>query len=295
LTLTGVLHDGRDFRASSTVTPDVALEVKFQEALRVRGSGESLRSARGQNLESVQTVLARHRARSVTPLLQATPTAKLDELATKAETRTGKPAPDMASWYSVVLPADADADQAVKDLRSLPEVAFAYPAPDPVPPPESSTPDFTAPQGYERPAPQGIDADFSHQDPRTRGAGIKIADLEYDWNMSHEDLQLDSSSHLGGSVFPRYAAFADEHGTAVFGELVARYNGYGVTGSVPKATMYGISPTRALPGGGTSWSPGPALAYLVGLGVLKLGDAVLLEQQTVRLRGPGPPRRSPIC
>ncbi|MBF8187025.1 S8 family serine peptidase [Nonomuraea sp. K274] len=280
LTVTGSLHDGRAFEASGAVTPEVALEVKFRETLGVRGTNQSLRSTRGENLDPVQTVLDRHRARSVAPLVPSASVARLDDQSAKARARTGAAAPDMASWYSVVLPADADVDQVVEDLRSLPEVVFAYPAPDLVPPPSAPTPDFTGMQGYQRPAPQGIDADFSHRDPRTRGAGIKIVDLEYDWNMSHEDLPLDSSSDLGGSVFPRYTGFADEHGTAVFGELVAEDNEYGVIGSVPEATMYGISPSQALPSGGTRWSPGAALAYLAGLGVLAPGDAVLLEQQT---------------
>jgi hypothetical protein len=278
LTVTGSLRDGRDFKASGTVAPEVTLEVKFTEALRVRGTNQDLRSTQGEELDPVQTVLDRHRARSVTPLLPSVAVTKLDDRRSKA--RAGEAVPDMASWYSVVLPADVDVDQVVKDLRSLPEVTFAYPAPDAVPPPASATPDFTGMQGYLRPAPLGVDADFSRQDPRARGAGIKIVDLEYDWNVSHEDLQLDASSDLGGAVFPRYTGFADEHGTAVFGELVAKDNGYGVTGSVPEATMYGISPSQALPGGGTRWSPGAALAYLAGLGVLAPGDAVLLEQQT---------------
>ncbi|SDL43317.1 Subtilase family protein [Nonomuraea maritima] len=278
VTVTGSLRDGRAFEASASVTPEVALEVKFKEPLRVRGTGQALRSAAGADLDPVQAVLDRHGVRSVTPLLPGSAVAKLDELGARAKARSGA-APDMASWYTVVLPADADVRQVVADLRALPEVAFAYPAPDLVPPP-SSTPDFTGSQGYLRPAPEGIDADFSHQDPRARGAGIKIVDLEYDWTVSHEDLQLDASSDLGGTAFPRYTGFADEHGTAVFGELVAKDNGYGVTGSVPEATMYGISPTQALEGGGTRWSPGAALAYLAGLGVLAPGDAVLLEQQT---------------
>ncbi|MFC4014429.1 OmpL47-type beta-barrel domain-containing protein [Nonomuraea purpurea] len=281
LTVTGSLRDGRDFEASGQVTSEVALEVKFRETLRVRGTNQSLRSTRGENLEPVRTVLDRHRVRSVTPLLPSVSVARLDDLSARAKARTGETVPDLGSWYSVVLPADVDVDQVVEDLRSLPEVAFAYPAPDLVPPPASSTPDFTGMQGYQRPAPQGVDADFAHQDPRARGAGIKIVDLEYDWNMSHEDLPLDASSDLGGSVFPRYTGFADEHGTAVFGELVAKDNGYGVTGGVPEATMFGISPVQALAGGGTRWSPGAALAYLAGLGVLVPGDAVLLEQQTV--------------
>ncbi|WP_176993348.1 OmpL47-type beta-barrel domain-containing protein [Nonomuraea jiangxiensis] len=280
LAVTGSLRDGRAFESSAAVTPEVALEVKFQEPLQVRGTNQALRSAEGDDLDSVQAVLTRHGASSVTPLVPSAAVASLEKLTSKAKARADAEVPDLSSWYSVVLPADVDAEQVVEELRALPEVAFAYPAPDPVPPPAEPTPDFTGTQGYLRPAPQGIDADFSRQEPRARGAGIKIVDLEYDWNWSHEDLQLDESSDLGGRVFPRYTGFADEHGTAVFGELVARDNGYGVTGSVPEAKMYGISPSQATSTGGTRWSPGAALAYLAGLNVLAPGDAVLLEQQT---------------
>ena len=98
-------------------------------------------------------------------------------------------------------------------------------------------------QGYLRPAPQGIDADFTRKDPRIRGAGVTIADLEYYWTANHEDLQLDPiATDLGKTAYPQYPNFADEHGTAVFGEMVAKDNGYGVTGGVPDATMRGISP-----------------------------------------------------
>jgi len=151
-------------------------------------------------------------------------------------------------------------------------------------------------QGYFRPAPEGIDADFSRQDPRLRGSGIKIVDLEYNWNPFHEDLQLDWSSDLGGDVFPRYTGFADEHGTAVFGELVAVENKYGITGGVPDAEMYGISPTRRISDTQTRWLPGEALAYLAGIDegeFLQPGDAVLLEQQTT---GPNyDPEDCPNC
>ena len=137
-------------------------------------------------------------------------------------------------------------------------------------------------QGYLRPAPQGIDADFSRRDPRTRGAGVTIADLEYYWTANHEDLQLDPiATDLGKTDYPQYTGFADEHGTAVFGEMVGRDNGYGVTGGVPDATMRGISPTRARPQGGTTYNTAAALTYVGQF--LKPGDVVLVEQQT-----PGP-------
>jgi hypothetical protein len=204
-------------------------------------------------------------------------------LAAKARARTGRSLPDMGAWQRLTLPAGTDADAKIKELLASGEVADAYVAPDMAPPPQlPPTPDFTGMQGYLRPTPQGIDADFSRQDPRTRGARVTIADLEYYWTADHEDLQLDPvATDLGKTEFPQYTGFNDEHGTAVFGEMVAKDNGYGVTGGVPDATMRGISPTRARPQGGTSYNTAAALTYAGQF--LKPGDIVLVEQQT-----PGP-------
>jgi serine protease len=187
----------------------------------------------------------------------------------------------MASWYHLTLPAGSDVDQAMADLAASSAVASVYPAPEPAPPPV--TPDFTSRQGYQRAAPQGVDADYSRRDSRSRGAGMRIVDLEYDWNPFHEDIQLTWASDLGGNQFPRYTGFADEHGTAVFGELVARDNGFGVTGGVPDAAMFGISPIQRLSSGGTSYRPAASMSHLATL--LTRGDTVLIEQQTVGPNG----------
>ncbi|WP_159079246.1 S8 family serine peptidase [Plantactinospora sp. BC1] len=276
LTVTGRLPDGRPVRGSDGVAPAVVLEVKFAETAAVRGTDRALRSERGRDLAPVRTVLDRHRAVELSPLLPAQTLTRLAGAAATARARSGRAVPDMASWYHLTLPAGADVSAALRDLRALPDVAYAYPAPEPAPPP--ATPDFTSMQGYQRPAPQGVDADHARQDPRARGAGIRIVDLEYDWNPFHEDLQLDWSSDLGGTQFPRNTSFADEHGTAVFGELVARENGYGVTGGVPDAEMFGISPMQRLSSGQTSYRPAAALSHLAQF--LRPGDAVLIEQQT---------------
>ncbi len=241
----------------ATVEPEVVLEVKLASGARTgRISGE---------LEPLVTGV------------------DFSALAAKARARTGRSLPDMSAWQRLTLPAGTDADAAIKSLLASGDVSDAYVAPDAAPPPQTTpTPDFTAMQGYLRPAPQGIDADFSRRDPRTRGAGVTIADLEYYWTANHEDLQLDPiATDLGKTDYPQYTGFADEHGTAVFGEMVGRDNGYGVTGGVPDATMRGISPTRARPQGGTTYNTAAALTYVGQF--LKPGDVVLVEQQT-----PGP-------
>jgi len=281
LVVSGQLPDGRRVTGSDRLSPGVVLEVKFREDLAVRGAGTALHSTRGADLTAVRAVLSRHRAAQLTPLLPEPTLATLAGAATKARQLSGRPAPDMASWYHLTLPAGSDVDQAMADLAASSAVASVYPAPEPAPPPV--TPDFTSRQGYQRAAPQGVDADYSRRDSRSRGAGMRIVDLEYDWNPFHEDIQLTWASDLGGNQFPRYTGFADEHGTAVFGELVARDNGFGVTGGVPDAAMFGISPIQRLSSGGTSYRPAASMSHLATL--LTRGDTVLIEQQTVGPNG----------
>jgi hypothetical protein len=264
---------------------EAAVEVHFARALQVRGADAALRSGSGRSLARVEAVLERNGAVAVQPLMQGTAAARLPGLQAKAAARSGESPPDLASWYRVVLRpgTDDDGTQAVRsllsDLRALPEVVHAEPAPEAAPPPgpaAPTTPDFFALQGYLRPAPAGVDADFARADPRTRGAGITIIDLEYDWNPFHEDLQLDWSSDVGGAEFPRYTAFGDDHGTAVFGQLVGRKNGYGVLGGAPEAEMLGISPMHQI-GDRRLYNPGAALIAAGAL--MEPGDVMLIEQQ----------------
>lgn len=281
LSMTGRLPDGQAVAGSDTVAPTNVLEVKFREEFAVRGTGGAVHSTQGADLTAVHAVLARHRVIELAPLLPASTLAALPGVAATAQSRSGKTAPDMASWYHLTLPAGADAAAALAELAALPTVAWAYPAPEPAPSP--ATPDFTGMQGYQRPAPQGVDADFARADARSRGAGMRIVDLEYDWNPFHEDLLMDWSSDLGGTQFPRNTSFADEHGTAVFGELVAERNTYGVTGGVPDAAMFGISPMQRLSNGRVTYRPASSMSHLAT--VLTRGDTVLIEQQTVGPNG----------
>jgi hypothetical protein len=277
LTVSGKLPNSQPFQATHAVKPSVVLEIKFQDFMRVRGTGPTLQSVTGFDLDAVRGALQRHGALQLDPLLPAHTLTALEDATAAAQ----KSLPDMGSWYHLTLPADANVDKALAELTALPQVAHAYPAPEAAPPP--ATPNFTSMQGYQRPVPQGVDADHSRLNPRARGAGIRIVDLEYDWNPFHEDLNLTWSSDLGGTQFPRYTGFADEHGTAVFGELVADDNSFGVTGGVPDAAMFGISPIQRLSSGGTSYRPAASLTYLST--ILTRGDTVLIEQQTVGPNG----------
>jgi len=265
---------GGSVSADPAVTSDVELDVKFAADLQVRGANASISSLAGKSITPIDDLLAQHPGAKLEPLVGGMSQSAVAGLAAKAKARSGKTAPDMASWYRLTLPGSVDSDAVLGDLEAMPQVATAEAVADPAPPP-STTPDFSSQQDYLRPAPLGIDADFSRRDPRARGAGVRIADLEYYWTSDHEDLQLTPANDLGGDQYKQYTAFGDEHGTAVFGEMAAKDNGYGVTGGVPDASMNGISPSQT----SGRYNPAGALVYVADK--LSPGDAVLIEQQTV--------------
>ena len=126
-------------------------------------------------------------------------------LAAKARARTGRSAPAMEQWHRVELPAGVDAAAAARELLALRRGELRLPgagrraaAADHHD--AGRSPRCRATCGRRR---VGTDDDFSLQDPRTRGAGVRIADLEYYWTAEHEDLQLDPvAADLGGDRLP---------------------------------------------------------------------------------------------
>jgi serine protease len=109
--------------------------------------------------------------------------------------------------------------------------------------PPGETPDFTANQNYllsNSATDSGIDAEYSWTFPGGDGEGITIYDVEYAWNLQHEDLTVmkDVKELVGGigdAGVDLYAPLGNWHGTAVLGELLGTLNDFGVTGISPGA------------------------------------------------------------
>jgi serine protease len=180
----------------------------------------------------------------------------------------GEVLPHLSAWYQVVLPGGASAQAVAARLRSLAEVEHAYPMPLPAPPP--ATPSLTRHQGYYGLPRAGTAAFWAHNLPGGRGDGVTIVDVEYDWYFPHEDLLLPPAALISGE---RYTAFGTDHGTAVLGMLVARDNGFGMTGGVPNARALAASPVR----GGLHR---PAEAIAAATAATLPGDVILIELQT---------------
>lgn len=177
-----------------------------------------------------------------------------------------------------------------------------YLRPKPVVPPgdiDPITPDFTSYQGYL----ESFDTDYGFNSrygwnfEGGKGEEITIVDLEYDWQLDHEDLELKDGGilyDLGGKNLtgtpkiresnPEYKS--EQHGAAVLGILSSIHNEYGVSGMSPGATVKVISSfTDEYPIEEPGFSVADAI--LRAASVLNPGDILLLEAQTTRYGGFG--------
>ena len=101
------------------------------------------------------------------------------------------------------------------------------------------------------------------------GQGIQVADIEWDFNLSHHDLSTDNITSL--LPFNEKTSQAD-HGTAVAGLIMGKKDGKGITGLAYKLDMfYAISELTC----------GRIDAIIASKHILHAGDIVLYEMQTI--------------
>ena len=212
---------------------------------------------------------------------------EIDRLRTTGEQASRNPLPNLNLWFQITLKPGADAASFIENLRRLDSVETAEPAPLPAPLPTTArTPDFTARQGYLGPAPDGIDAIFSATIPGGNGEGIKLYDVEYNWNQTHEDLSKANGVPLllnqGDSLVDPFPGAMASHGTAVLGEVIADNDRKGVTGTSWGADV-GLAPANTLVLG---YNVANAIVLSVRDG--SPGDVILIEQQIPVCDLPGP-------
>lgn len=150
-------------------------------------------------------------------------------------------------------------------------VARAWLAYAPQPPPEDippTTADFTALQTWLDTFP-GFGFDEAARWPGGRGGNVTIADIEYGWDPTHEDLAATPTGVAWGRDTGKYRF----HGNSVLGMLVAGDDGYGVRGAVPDAATLVISPFDE------DGTYDVAAAVLAAVEQLRPGDVLLIEQQ----------------
>ncbi|MGD9696390.1 MAG: S8 family serine peptidase [Thermoleophilia bacterium] len=191
--------------------------------------------------------------------------------------RLGNEVPEIGRWYTV--PVHPDRAGALADRLDAKPGVSADVAYEPAAPPAAcragrypyisaagAVPDLSGFQDYRAglSIPAGAD-----------GAGVRLTDMEYDWNPAHVDL---AGRSLGAAAVPPggYPSDwkADHHGTAVLTLLAGSADGQGVTGLVAAADVRAVSPYSPERGGFVF-----ADTIARAAADLRPGDVLLLEQQ----------------
>ena len=247
------------------------LVVKFSDTQAARASGGAVELGDAAATARLAEIAGAHRMR-FSPLI-ALDERILDILSDVARS-------DFGAVMQVELPA-SDRDtllDAAAELRSLSFVEYVYLEQLGLPPPGDIDPvsdDFSGQQNYR--AALGADA---AQSLGATGAGIKLFDCEYGWDLEHEDLMDIGATLEEGQTIPQfvYDNDWDDHGTGVIGITSAPHNGYGVNGIVPDAALF-LHPENSNEEGGRR-----ATAIATAIAAASPGDVILLEMQA---GGPG--------
>ncbi|HJQ68455.1 MAG TPA: S8 family serine peptidase [Blastocatellia bacterium] len=131
-------------------------------------------------------------------------------------------------------------------------------------------------QGYLEAAPDGMDVYYAWSQEGGRGENVKIIDIEFNWNLTHNDLAHATADPfvLVRGIDP-VPEFNLDHGTAVLGMLVAAPDGIGVTGIAHGAKVGLVNPLTE----GTT--PKLAEAITFASRRLEAGDVMLVELQSI--------------
>lgn len=244
--------------------------VKFAEGLKVRIRDGRVFGLVAADARAFREALAGSGATlaAVEPLHEASE-ATLEAERAAGERESGRALADLSLYYIVTVPAGKRPAALANRLNGLAFVEYAAPQPAPSPLPAMRTPLFVHEQGYRKPSPKGIGVFNPRRVKGGDGRHVTIADVEYSWQINHEDLKIPASAYVGRLGKD---PFNTNHGTAVLGELVAIDNAIGVTGLVPKAGIR-LAPTVTPQGFSVARAIGRAIR------VLDRGDVILIEQQ----------------
>ncbi len=185
-----------------------------------------------------------------------------------AEGNAGRELPDLAQFFTLHVADYGAACKLIQSLRTNRLVEVVYARPLPVRPP---TPDFTPYQFYfDSGALDGYDVLYARTRPGGDGSRARLIDIEYQWELDHEDLQKSPTNILWGT---QYTGYGPDHGTAVLGISAAIHNGYGMDGIIYAGHIDLICATDS----GGNWALADAINQAVSF--TAPGDVILLEQQ----------------
>ncbi len=185
-------------------------------------------------------------------------------------------APELGGYVRAKTSSSSAADALVASLVGRDDVLAAYRAAVATPPPAS--PCFASQQKYFATL-DGLGVQAARTWPGATGANVTVVDVEYAWNVNHEDV---SAARKPGALLTQGIAADpysdDNHGTAVLGVLAGDRNAIGVNGIIPDATIRMANAYQMFLG------YQGASAVAAAAATLQPGDVIVLEQQST---GPG--------
>jgi len=221
--------------------------VKFREnsGVRLRGGilqhiGDVLppgllRSDVLSDMDQVQSI-AKAKGKGLFKTFRTLTEDDLDNLKESGEAKSGKTLENLNLYHTITfdkIKPYKQVEAQVRRLNKLKSVEIAYAQPKAVIATHLVTPNFESDQGYKDASGNGINAIWASTQPGGKGTGIKIVDIEGEWNTTHEDLPpffYDSGNYVNLLSWRN-------HGTAVLGVISGQDNGFGVTGIVPNASV----------------------------------------------------------
>jgi len=246
------------------------VQIKFKPEAGVRVDAEyRLSSVAKTDLSSVEAIIKKHKVKLERAFEETEETLAREAAEAK---EAGVELPDLSRSYLVRTKDKKTADAIARDLAENELVEVAEVAPPAIPAGvviATSTPSYVNSQGYLKPAPSGVNAAYAWTQPGGKGTGIKMIDIEGEWNFNHEDL-LQNQGGLAGGTVPNDVDWRN-HGTAVLGVVGGDENTYGVAGIAPQCYQRGYSIFG--PGNDTH------VAIKKAADLLSKGDIILIEVQ----------------
>lgn len=225
----------------------------------------------GTDAAAVKQILQQHGFSNATPLVEGN-VAAMQARRMAAEDRSRMNLPDMTLYCRTPALDPARTNRVITELNLLDEVEIAYfePLPEVASFRTSAmlTPNFESGQTYLDAAPGGVNARAAWTLPGGTGTGVRIVDIEFGWQLTHEDLSAGATAIVIG-----FNSSDNHHGTAVLGEMVADRNGFGMTGITYEADI-GVASVSTM---------STASAITQAAAVCNPGDLILIE-----LHAPGP-------
>ena len=263
-------HDQALFPAPPSNQYSGVLVIKFRNGSNLTAAQTGLQSAApgdAKELTYFQDALTRAKANS--PRSEFTrPADQLQKERALAGQNTGRELPDLTQFFTIQVADYRAACELLQTLRTNRLVEMIYARPWPVPPP---TPDMTFYQFYfESSGWNGYDINYARTRPGGNGSQARLIDIEYQWELDHEDLQKSPTNILWGT---QYTGYGPDHGTAALGISAALHNSYGMEGIIYAGRIDMICATDS----GGNWALADAINQAVSYTVP--GDVILLEQQ----------------